>query len=64
MDSKKIYEIALKRIVRLMYDHDPLSGHYETDTNLLEEACCVAGEALDYVRGVGDEPDWLIDWGN
>ena len=60
MDKLKIYEQALKLIVAMMYDHDPFSGDYKPDSHLLEECCCIAGEALDYVRGVDKEPpEWL-----
>ena len=59
MDKVEIYKQALKLIVAMMYDHG-LSGDYKPDSHLIEEACCIAGEALDYVRGVDKEPPkWL-----
>jgi len=47
----EIYKEALKKICSMMYDHDPLSLDYMSDTHQLERCCWLAGEALDYVRG-------------
>ena len=47
----EIYKEALKKICSMMYDHDPPSPDYMSDTYQLEECCWLAGEALDYVRG-------------
>jgi len=48
----EIYKEALQKICSMMYDHDPLSLDYMSDTHQLEECCRTAGEALDRVRGV------------
>ena len=47
----EIYKEALKKICSMMYDHDPLSGDYMSDTHQLEECCRLAGEALELGEG-------------